>query len=416
MELQFGSSVFKSGLLTITMDGGWGSSGKGSLASYLWQKHRAPHSTFAINAYMSNAGHTIVEDDGTEVLYQCLNSIAHLSGQYEKIYIGPGAAFAKHEILGEIELLGMTKKTLGIHPLAAIVTDKDINYERGTHDFEGNKNSIQDSANIRLGSTLHGVGAARARRILRRDDVVLAKDVPELSKFICDVSKEVVDRLRRGESGLMEIAQGYTLSVFSKWYPKTTSRNCTVAAALDDNMIPVKYAGPVAINYRTLPIRVNNNKYMRVSDGKFLTWPEWEATEEGNRKVIAGDSGGVYDDQVELSWEEVSEMAGTNIFEITSISKLPRRVFTFSKKLLEESMIANSTNHEMYISINFLNYIDSSVFGARSIDDIKTSKISQWLRDNISEVADSLERSGDVKVAGMILGTGPKTMDRIYIG
>jgi hypothetical protein len=409
------SSVFKKGFLTVTMDGGWGSSGKGSLASYLWQKHRSSHTTFAVNAYMSNAGHTLMEDDGTEVLYQCLNSIAHLKGQYEKIYIGPGAVFAKHEILGEITLLGMTKDTLGIHPLAAIATDKDINYERGTHDFEGNAKETQDSANIRLGSTLHGVGAARARRVLRRDDVVLAKDIPELIDFICDTSSEIMSRLNNGESGLMEIAQGYTLSMFSKWYPKTTSRNCTVAAALDDNMIPVRYAGPVAINYRTLPIRVNNNKYVRISDNKFLTWPEWEATPEDDRKVMVGDSGGVYDDQTELSWEEVSELAGTSIFEITSISKLPRRVFTFSQKLLEESVLANDTGHEVYISVNFLNYIDGSVAGVRDVNGVKTSKIADWMDNNMSRVVNDLEKKWHVQFGGLILGTGPKTMDRVYI-
>lgn len=414
--MESNNRVFKKGLLTITMDGGWGSSGKGSLASYLWQNHKEDHTTFAVNAYMSNAGHTLIEDDGTEVLYQCLNSIAHLAGSYEKIYIGPGAAFSKNEILGEIKLLSMTKDTLGIHPLAAIVTDKDINYERGTHDFEGNPTKVHDSANIRLGSTLHGVGSARARRILRRDDVVLAKDIPELADFMCDVPSEVTARLRRGESGLMEIAQGYTLSVFSKWYPKTTSRNCTVAAALDDNMIPVKFAGPLAINYRTLPIRVNNNKYVRVSDNKFLTWPEWETTPENDRKVMVGDSGGVYDDQEELTWDEVSEMAGTKIFEITSISKLPRRVFTFSKKLLEESILANDTGHEVYISINFMNYIDSSVAGARTIESVTTPAVSAWLKNNVLPVIEGLSEQGHITVGAMILGTGPKTMDRVYIG
>ena len=403
--------MFKAGYLTVTMDGGWGSSGKGSLASFIWQKHKASHTTFAVNAYMSNAGHTLIEDDGVTILYQCLNSIAHLKGSYEKIYIGPGAAFSKDEILGEIKSLQMTPENLGIHPLAAIVTDLDINYERGTHDFEGNPKEF-GSSNIKIGSTLHGVGSARARRILRRDDVTLVKDIPELAPFVCDTAAEITTRLKNGESGLMEIAQGYTLSVFSKWYPKTTSRNCTVAAALDDNMIPVKYAGPVAINYRTLPIRVNNNKYMNKVTKKFLTWPEWEATAESEREVIVGDSGGVYDDQVELTWDEVSEMAGTRIFEITSISKLPRRVFTFSKKLLEESMEANDTGHGLYISVNFINYIDSTVSDKRVQEEVLTNKVKEWINKNILDVLDSSK----LDIRGLILGTGPKTMDRVEVG
>lgn len=399
---------FKPGKITFVLDGGAGSSAKGLRAANLWKNNKESHTTFAVNTFMENAAHTVTHEDGTEYIYQCLSSVTSLD-DYQKQYISPGAVFAKETILSEIARHNLTPSRLGIHPNASIVTEKDIAYERGTVDFEGNPKVVQASSMLNIGSTLHGVGAARARRVLRRPDVVLARDVPELAPFVCDTSEEILARLKRGESGLMEIAQGWQLSLLSRFFPKCTSRNCSVAAALDDSMLPPSVCGPVVVNFRTFPIRVNSNKYIRTSDRKILTWDEWNATPESDRTLIKGDSGGCYDDQTELTWDQISEMAGRRIFEQTSLTKLPRRVYTFSKKNMYESVTHNNTGDDVYISVNFVNYVDGSVEGKNDLDQIMTRKVTDWVNNNITPVINDLKADG-VKVAGLYLGTW-KTLD-----
>ncbi|MEM3000636.1 MAG: hypothetical protein QXP41_00390 [Candidatus Nitrosocaldus sp.] len=398
------------------MDGGAGSSAKGLRAAYIWKHCKEQHSTFAVNTFMSNAAHTITHSNGQEVVHQCLSSITTV-GDYKRQYVSPGCAFSKEEMLGEIEKYGVTPNHLGIHPNAVVVTQKDIDYERGIVDFEGNPRNDKNSPNLRIGSTLHGVGAARARRILRRQDSLLVRDVPEFMQFMCNTNNEIVDRLCDGESGLGEIAQGYQLSLYSNFWPKTTSRNCSVAAFLDDALLPIWVAGPIVINFRTFPIRVNNNKYVRKSDGKILTWDEFNNTPNDDREIIYGDSGGCYPDQRELTWDDISEMAGERIFECTSLTKLPRRVFTFSQLNMMEALKFNNTGDDVYISINFMNYVDMTVKEKRSLSEVLTNKVIAWLKNNVlTDKMRKFNRIYNIRLAGMFIGTGRHIDDSVFVG
>jgi len=395
--------IFKPGKVTFVLDGGAGSSAKGLRGAYIWKYYKEKHTTVAFNTFLENAAHTITHKNGEEYIHQCLCSITTLR-DYEKQFLSPGCAFSKETFLKEMEVT--QAKSVGIHPNAVIVTQKDVDYEKGICDFEGNMKAEQESANLRIGSTLHGVGAARARRILRRSDVVLAKDVPELKPYICQTHEEIMERLDKGQSILGEIAQGYQLSLMSKYYPKTTSRNCSVSACLDDSLLPPSVVGPVVVNFRTFPIRVNSNKYIRKSDKKILTWAEWNETPENDKVLIKGDSGGCYDDQTELTWDEVSRNAGATIFEQTSLTKLPRRVYSFSNQNMIEALTYNNTGDDLYISINFLNYVDASVQGKTRVDEVLTPKIKDWLCKNVF-------KSGfpkKLKINGIFLGTW-KTID-----
>ena len=405
--------LFKPGKVTFCLDGGAGSSAKGLRGAYIWKHLKADHTRCVANTFMSNAAHTITHEDGREYVHQCLSSISSL-GDYDKQYLGPGCCFSIKEFVDEIANFPDAK--VGLHPNAAIVTKADIDYERGKVDFEGNIKSEIDSANLRLGSTLHGVGAARARRVLRRKDAVIARDVPELAKFICHTQEEILDRLNSGESCLGEIAQGYQLSLFSDFYPKVTSRNCSVSAFLDDSLLPPSVAGPVVVNFRTFPIRVNNNKYIRKSDSKILTWREYQETDDNDRAVIVGDSGGCYYDQEELSWEQISESAGEEITELTSLTQLPRRVYNFSRVNLVESILFNNTGDDVYISLNFMNYVDPAVKGVRSIDEVMTDKVVKWLSEYIfcDGVMHELNNN-KIDIKGLFIGTWKAIDDSVYI-
>lgn len=410
------NDIFKPGKLSVMLDGSAGSSGKGKLGAFIC-KH-ADNWQFACNTYMPQAGHTCKEDDGKTYFYQTLNSCAYLNN-YEKLYIGPGGMIEVPSLFKEIEQSNVDLNKIGIHPLVSILQEKDAAFERGEVDLDGNKLSSLQDGTMKKGSTCHGCGAARARKILRRPDVLLAKDVPELKPFLCDTTQEIKNRLENGQAGLLEIAQGFQLSYLSQFYPYCTSRNCTVAAALDDMMLPPIYAGNVIINMRSIPIRINNKKFLG-DNGKHLTWEEVEEYKTNNKpyKTYMGNSGPGYNDQYEITWEKVAELANVNFNTfmneqrsaiMTSVTKLPRRPFTFSKKSLDEAIFHNQTGHTIFIAVNFANYIDYSLCGRRGNINELTTKIQNWLNDNIMQST----KIPDINMK--FIGTGPLTDDMILV-
>jgi hypothetical protein len=367
---------------------------------------------------MPQAGHWVRLEDGRTFFYQTLNSCAYQTERYEKMYIAPGCVIELPAFWREMEENNVPASKIAISPVAGILQDIDGAFERGQVDFDGNKVEKLHDGTMKRGTTAHGAGANRARRVLRRGEAKYAKDVPELQDFLCDVPREVMKRLDAGQAGMMEIAQGFQLSyLLQDFFPYTTSRNCTVMAALDDAMIPPIYAGDVVINFRTFPIRINSKKWI-APDGSHLTWEEVEKGTEGvDYKVIDSHSGHGYDDQEELTWEQITQMSGSPepIMEMTSVTKLPRRIFTFSKKNLEDAVKFNKTQGKIHLSINFANYVDHNVYHARGRESIGTAfayssklgkKLQQWFQDNLT--ADQL-------LMVKLIGTGELTEDIIEI-
>ncbi len=301
--------VFSRGKLTITLDGGAGSSGKGKLGSFLCE--HATNWQFACNTFTPQAAHWVRLDNGKEFLYSTFNSCAYLTDRYEKLFIGPGATIELPAFWAEIEKSGIPHGKIGISPATAVLQDIDTGYERGSCDLNGNAlaERVVGGPLAATGSTAHGCGANRARRVLRHRSGKYAHHVPELKKFLCDVPREIMNRLDNGQAGLFEISQGFQLSyLLPSFFPNTTSRNCTVAAGLDDLMVPPCYAGNVILNFRTFPIRINNNKYVDNASGDHLTWdkvieragnpnPTKDVLETVGITLVEGDSGPGYQGQ-----------------------------------------------------------------------------------------------------------------------
>ncbi len=352
-------------------------------------------------------------DDGRKFFYQTFNSCAYDHQKYEALYTGPGASIELEAFWREKEANNIPSCKLKISPVATILQQTDQDYERGTHSFDGVPlldSFVKGGPLAGTGTTAHGCSANRARRVLRRKEVVYARDVPELAEFICDVPSEIMGRLQLGQSGLLEIAQGFQLSyLLSDMVPYTTSRNCSVAAGLDDMMLPPRYAGNVIINFRTFPIRINSNKYICKTTGNHLTWAE---TQSGKYDylTIKGNSGPGYPDQQETTWDAVTISSGSPepLHEFTSVTKLPRRVFTFSKTNLEQAIAHNDTGHEIFLSVGFFDYVDNQMAGVRGMaaginDHLLTAKTRSWLLDNMRPHLDRVR----------FIGTGPLTDDKI---
>lgn len=403
------ADFFTPGKLSVILDSCAGSSGKGKIGSFVTKNSGGAYQ-FVCNTFAPQASHIVHDRDHVEICYKQLNSCAHRHDEFEKMYIGQGASISLKALLAEIALTGLPKEKLGISGLTPIVQDMDRLYEEGKVGFDGKELAVHHDGTIKNGSTCSGVGVTKARRVMRDKNILLAKDVPELKDYICDVPGEILKRLADGQAGLLEIAQGFQLSNgLPEFYPYCTYRNVTVTAGLDDMMLPVTVVGNVMLNMRTLPIRIASKKYIEDVTGKHLTWDE---VKSGNHKYkeVESFSGPGYEDQKELTWEQVKKDSGAEIPEsaiLTSLTKLPRRVFSFSKRNLADAIMHNQAPGMVYLSLNFVNWIDGDMEGAT---DKITDKVRTFIEENISPVIED-----QPNVVLRYLGTGKYTEDTVLV-
>jgi hypothetical protein len=150
--------------------------------------------------------------------------------------------------------------------------------------------------------------------------------------------------------------------------------------------------GNVLINFRTYPIRVHSHKYFD-SMGKCLTSDQVKSMPNNDVIRIEGYSGDFYPDSEETSWDELNlrdPNTGERIVEQTSVTKLVRRVATFSPQNMLDAIKFNlpPEGYKVFLSINFMNYIDSAFYGVSTkqefIQALKSSeKSSEWIKNNI---------------------------------
>lgn len=339
--------------MNIVTDLQYGSTGKGLLAGYLAERFQPDT---IVTAWSPNAGHTYINADGLKFINTALpNGI--VSKNLKRIMLGPGSVINPDTLIKEMEQYAeyLDGVNIYIHENAAVVTPRHREIEAGTM--------------FSIGSTMKGVGAAVIDKIRRDpDDNIIARDAlvsTPLEGFVCS-AQEYNDSLDMANEILLEGAQGFSLSINQGFYPFTTSRDCTTAQLLSDCAIPYNYAlTKVWGCARTYPIRVAN---------RF----------DANGKMV-GTSGPCYDDQKEIPWARLG-MAP----ELTTVTKLPRRIFTFSEQQIREAIRMNGVDE---VFLNFVNYID------RDTDDGKYT-----LREYMNIVS-----SAGARVT--LLGTGPTELD-----
>ncbi len=223
-------------MLDILVGGFYGDEGKGKVASYLAIKDKPK---MAVRTGSINAGHTTVFRGKTFKLRSIPSAFINES---TRLAIPPGALIKRDVLFKEIEETG-TSKRLVIDGHAGVITDLEVEEDR--------KNEILST---QVGSTKQGVGAAEAKRALR--SLKLAKDYPELSKFIANVPDEVVDCVKDGGKVQVEGSQGHLLSLYHGVYPYVTSRNTTSSGILSDIGVGPKYVGNVIMIFKAFITRV----------------------------------------------------------------------------------------------------------------------------------------------------------------
>ena len=342
--------------IRIVVDLQYGSTGKGLIVGKIAEDEKPDT---VVTAWAPNAGHTYIDKNGRKFIHTHLaNGI--VSPNLRRVLLGPGSLINPQQLLDEIAACADLVKNVQIliHPHAAVVTERHIEEEAGPM--------------TKIGSTKKGVGAAMIQRIRRNpDDMNIAADCVDIARYVTTVAG-YREALRESRNVLIEGAQGYGLSMYHGFYPYTTSRDVSLWQILADcgiphDMIP-SLMGDISMNVigtcRTYPIRVAN---------RFDT-----------HGTQVGYSGPCYDDQLEISFEEIGQKT-----ELTTVTKLPRRIFTFSRKQIGEAIEYNGARE---IFLNFVNYCRTE--------------------EEVQDIVESIERSPDTVVRW--IGLGPAYKD-VYV-
>ena len=293
------------------VDGQFGSTGKGALAAYLARhvlKHELAHNfSGAIYSGGPNSGHTFYIGNEQVVLKQ-LPSFAvylYLSGVTIPVYLSAGAII--DPVILKEEAGRYPNLPIYVHPNAAIVTEAD-------------KEAEKTGSIAAVAGTRSGTGSALARKILRYYDAVAGHSLGHIAPNV--VIQE--HRLKPERNAyFMEVSQGFSLGINSHFYPKVTSRECTVMQGLADARIPPQMLARTYMAIRTYPIRVGD--------------------------VDGYSSGTWYKDQYETDWKTLGVKA-----ELTTVTKRVRRVATFS---LDQFYDACRANHPDIVFVSHMDYL-----------------------------------------------------------
>lgn len=299
------------GKAALLIDGQFGSTGKGLITAYLAQHNKFHIATTNASA---NAGHTTVIGDRKFVTFHTPTTAVMDPNCIA--YLNAGAIIDPEVLAQEIIEFGLQGRLI-IHPHAAVIYQHHRDAEREAA-----------SSATKIGSTQKGVGAALADKLMRRGNV--AKNDPFLSQFIDPSFHLGLEMDEHGAAVIVEVPQGFSLSLNSGFYPYTTSREVTVAQGIADAGLHPGQLGKVMMTARTFPIRVGNIQ------------------DEFGREI--GNSGGGYPDQPELAWENFPGVEP----ERTTVTKRVRRIFTWSDLQWLHSV---QTLKPDFVFLNFVNYL-----------------------------------------------------------
>lgn len=367
-------------MLSIVMDLQFGSTGKGLLCGWL---SNAYNYDTVISAWGPNAGHTYIDQRGVKYVNTML-PIGALNPSVRNVLLGPGSVINLQSLLSETQFAVIHSGdraptfSLVIHPQAMVVRERHLEQEKQL---------------VRIGSTMKGTGAALLEKIARDpaqsplvrdavDDPAFIEFQDRMEKIGIQVliSEEAYNTaIRASSNALLEGAQGFSLGLNRGFWPHTTSREITPAQMLSDCALPLPLSYGVTVYgcLRTYPIRVAN----RTSpSGKLL-----------------GTSGGVYRDQRELTWDELGLEP-----EYTTVTKLKRRVFSFSYDQLIDALRLCTPDH---LFLNFCNYLEPR----HGSEWDRTGKLARLVDDIDSIAADMAPGNKDCAVS--YLGWGPNHDD-----
>lgn len=357
---------------TLIQDLQFGSTGKGQIAGTL--AHTGGYDA-VVTAWGPNAGHTFRK--GREKYVSIMLATAAIAPDVKKIFIGPGSVIDWTQLEAEIEERRhlLQGKSIYIHPAAAYLLPAHAEAERKTL--------------LRIGSTMKGTGEALISKIRRQEGSTISHwwpniaerlELPDDLHIFCD-ERLYDDALDSCDEVLVEGAQGFSLGVHqSRFFPHTTSRDVSTMQLLADCRIPYDHNASYDVVgvVRSHPIRVAN-RY-------------------DNTGRMVGTSGGCYDDQSEIRWEDIGREP-----ELTTVTKLPRRLFTFSAEQIKQAVRIMGVTQ---IAMTFCDYLLPMGLEAAEEGDGAIGEMVGPVLDRLRLIEDA---AGGVKV--WYASYGPKMKD-----
>lgn len=304
----------------------YGSTGKGQIAgsiAHAWKPDTV------VTAWGPNAGHTF--RNGELQLVSRMLATSAIVPSVERILIGPGSVLDMALLAKEIEDRGIKHlggKLLIVHPQTPVWTDSD---------------AVHESQHLlRVGSTMKGTAECHVRKIRREDGVTAGQCFGEVLDTVGRaaygagmgmlVSSRHYDKAV-DDSGCMivEGAQGFSLGYHTDFYPYCTGRDVSTAQLFADCRLPWGRGRVHVVGVcRTFPIRVAN-RY-------------------DHRTKTQYTSGGCYPDQEEIEWASIGKEP-----ELTTVTQLPRRLFTFSHEQIQQAVRMCNPDS---LAVTFLDYLD----------------------------------------------------------
>lgn len=327
-------SFMRHGKASVIVGGQFGSEAKG-LAAAMVAKHdllisKSNRSFISTTNAGAQAGHTTVLEDGRKFVCYHLPTIGVMSPN-ALIYLNAGSiidpGLLTKEIISVCEVTGENPgdliRRIRVHPNAAIIHQDHKEAEAGDGRGSG--------ATTHLGSTMKGVGAALASKIMRKPNTI-ARDMLNIYGELKIEAIDLNNHLACHGSVTVEIPQGTGLSLnASRFYPHCTSRDCWVGQGMADAGIHPSFLGEVMMVQRTFPIRVGHVYHPQT----------------GER---IGDSGPFYPDGPEISWDDLPGVEP----ERTTVTQRVRRIASWSKMQYLEAM---RLNRPTIVLTTFINYL-----------------------------------------------------------
>lgn len=324
---------------TVVVCGFFGDTGKGKIISYLALRDKV--SVAARAGVGPNAGHTVVYGEKTYKVRMIPSAFV-----YEKcrLLIGPGVLVDPNIFLEEVKLVNAENRAR-LDPQCAIIEPKHIEADKMGH----------LASEIKTTGT--GTGPCNADRVLRK--AKLARDIPELQRFLVDVPLEVNTAIDSGENVLIEGTQGTYLSLWHGTYPYVTSKDVTASAACSDVGVGPKKVDDVIVVFKAFVTRVG-----------------------------AGPLPG------EIPWEEAERRGWA---EVATVTGRRRRAAPFNFDLAKRAVMLNSATQAAITKIDVL---FPECKGARSYGDL-----SNEAKEFIRKVEE------EIKIPVTLIGTGPEVWD-----
>lgn len=331
-----------SGQVIVVADGQYGSSGKGAVCGHL-----ATPETIGVRVGGSQAGHTIVDSEGTPWPLRHVPVTAVTSDA--PLIIAAGSEIDVDVLMAEVRALDAA----GYHVSRRLYVDETATVIEPRHQ------EAEAGLNERSGSTGKGVGAARADRALRRAELYGRREFS-----ISNVSVLVRSLLATGSPVIIEGTQGYALGTHAGHYPFCTSIDCRAIDFLAQaGLSPwdrVISEVQVVLACRYYPIR------------------------------IAGNSGPMRN---ETTWADLGLPE-----EYTTVTKKVRRVGKWDGALVRNAVVANGPGDHLSLALTMLDQRWPELAGVTDLAHVP-NEVMSWVRD--------VEIECGARVG--MLGTGPST-------